>query len=115
MADPPSGLWDPSNEAFRVAGPGGLKGPLTLNKRLRARATISPMEWPLLLACARKVCTRVPGILMVMGIKVSVGSAGWPMKYVHFFGPNSLVMSQDQVWFGAVATSSGLVYGGWSR
>ena len=24
------GLWDPSNEAFRVAGPGGLKGPLTL-------------------------------------------------------------------------------------
>ena len=27
----------------------------------------------------------------------------------HFFGPNSLVMSQDQVWFGPVATSSGLV------
>ena len=27
-------------------------------------------------------------------------------------GPNSLVMSQDQVWFGAVATSSGLVYWG---
>ena len=23
-------MWDPSNEAFRVAGPGGLKGPLTL-------------------------------------------------------------------------------------
>ena len=23
-------MWDPSNEAFRVAGPGGLKGSLTL-------------------------------------------------------------------------------------
>ena len=23
-------MWDPSNEAFRVLGPGGMKGPLTL-------------------------------------------------------------------------------------
>ena len=32
-------------------------------KRLSARATISPMEWPLLLAWARKVSARVPGTL----------------------------------------------------
>ena len=47
--------------------------------RLRTRATISPMEWPLLLACARKVSARVPGILIVIGISSSAGSAGWPM------------------------------------
>ena len=31
------------------------------------------------------------------------------MKYVHFAGPFSLVMSHDQTSFGATASNSGLV------
>ena len=33
-------------------------------------------------------------------------------KYDHFAGPCSFVMSHDQHWFGAVATSSGLTRAG---
>ena len=48
-------------------------------KRLKARATISPIESPLLLECARNASAIVPGILMVSGINASAGSTGRPM------------------------------------
>ena len=78
-------------------------------------------------ACAAPTLALAQNSVTVYGIadlylQYGHGGAGFTLgrgqDHVHLAGPFSLVMSQDQTWFGPVANSSGLWYCGcrsWSR